>query len=134
MKEIEGFSKLTKQGKLDWVADNYFEDNAQVKSEFESYWHNKPDTQKLFDEFSENTITNFYMPFGVMPNTLINDKIYTVPMVIEESSVVAAASNSAKFWRSRGGFHARVLAMEKVGQVHFIWRGEKRRLLAFSIT
>lgn len=131
MKEIEGFSKLSKQGKLDWVADNYFSDSEQVKNEFASYWHQKPENQKLFDEFSENTITNFYMPFGVMPNTLINDKIYTVPMVIEESSVVAAASNSAKFWRHRGGFHARVLAMEKVGQVHFIWRGEKRRLQEF---
>ncbi len=116
---------------MDWVADSCFADSAAVKQEFSNYWNPNPETQKLFDEFSENTITNFYMPFGVMPNVLLNDRIYTVPMVIEESSVVAAASNSAKFWRSRGGFHARVLAMEKVGQVHFIWRGEKRRLLEF---
>ena len=44
------------------------------------------------------------MPFGVAPNFIIDEKAYCVPMVIEESSVVAAASSAAKFWMSRGGF------------------------------
>jgi hydroxymethylglutaryl-CoA reductase len=52
---------------------------------------------KLHDEFIENTITNFYIPLGVAPNFLINGKYSTIPMAIEESSVVAAASKSAKF-------------------------------------
>ena len=59
--------------------------------------------QKIHDEFIENTITNFYIPFGVAPNFLINDKIYCIPMAIEESSVVAAASKNASFWMKRGG-------------------------------
>jgi len=52
-------------------------------------------------------------------------------MVIEESSVVAAASLAAKFWSERGGFKARVLSTTKVGQVHFLWRGEKSNLASF---
>ncbi|HWB64514.1 MAG TPA: hypothetical protein VG603_13445, partial [Chitinophagales bacterium] len=59
------------------------------------------------------------------------DSIYAVPMVIEESSVVAAASNAAKFWLSRGGFKATVLSTEKVGQVHFIYRGNHEKLFRF---
>ena len=44
-------------------------------------------------------------------------------MTIEESSVVAAASNAAKFWMERGGFKAEVLSTTKVGQVHFMFHG-----------
>ena len=46
-----------------------------------------------------------------------------VPLVIEESSVVAAAAGAAKFWAERGGFHSEVLGIEKIGQVHFSWNG-----------
>ena len=49
-------------------------------------------------------------------------------MVIEESSVVAAASAAAKFWGDRGGFHAEIVDVKKVGQVHFCWKGEKDTL------
>jgi hydroxymethylglutaryl-CoA reductase len=49
-------------------------------------------------------------------------------MVIEESSVVAAAAKSAKFWSTRGGFKATVLNSEKIGQVHFIYKGDLEKL------
>ncbi len=131
-KEVEGFSKLSKQGKLEWVAENYFDDPAAILQQFQSYWHSDTLQQKQFDEFSENTITNYYMPFGVTPNVMINGRIYTVPMVIEESSVVAAASKAAKFWRDKGGFNAEIIDTEKIGQVHFIWGGkDKARLEQF---
>ena len=45
-------------------------------------------------------------------------------MAIEESSVVAAAAKAAGFWADRGGFKATVLNKEKIGQVHFVWRGK----------
>jgi hydroxymethylglutaryl-CoA reductase len=96
-----------------------------------AYWHQNPDIQKRFDEFSENTLTNFNLPFGIAPNFLINGKMYSVPMVIEESSVVAAASLGAKFWLDRGGFKTKVLSTQKVGQVHFLWQGPKQKLVQF---
>ena len=49
-------------------------------------------------------------------------------MAIEESSVVAAASKAAKFWNARGGFKATVLGTEKIGQVHFMYKGDKSKL------
>ncbi|MCS6981679.1 MAG: hydroxymethylglutaryl-CoA reductase, degradative [Flavobacteriales bacterium] len=124
---FEGFSKLSKEEKLRRVCQ-YFTDPDQAEKEFRSFWHRDSAVQKQLDEFSENTITNFYFPYGVVPNVLINGKSYIVPMVIEESSVVAAAAKSAKFWSTRGGFKTRVLGMEKIGQVHFIWKGEKQKL------
>jgi hydroxymethylglutaryl-CoA reductase len=130
-KEIQGFSKLPKEEKLKWLADNYFPDKEKSISDLASYWHRNPETQKLFDEFAENTITNFYMPFGTAPNFMINGRIYAIPMVIEESSVVAAASMSAKQWVDKGGFHAEVIDTEKIGQVHFLWKGDSRHLSRF---
>jgi hydroxymethylglutaryl-CoA reductase len=68
---------------------------------------------------------------GIVPNVLINGDIHCVPMVIEESSVVAASARSANFWLTRGGFHAEVISTKKVGQVHFIWNGKKENLFSF---
>lgn len=126
---INGFSKMSKEEKLKLVA-SFFDYPEKVLRELKSYWHADPSKQTLFDEFSENTLSNFYFPFGIAPNFLINGKNYMVPMVIEESSVIAAASSSAKFWAERGGFHAEVISTEKIGQVHFIWKGDPQKLEA----
>jgi len=129
-KIISGFSKLSKRGKIKWLAKNFFTDPEGVKNELVSYWHNNEDQQKILDGFSENTISNYPMPYGVAPNFVINNKPYCVPMVIEESSVVAAASSAAKYWMSRGGFKTEILNTKKVGQVHFKWQGDKDKLYA----
>ena len=125
---IKGFSKLSKEGKIEWLVKSYFEGNDSVIDELKSYWHINPKTQKLHDEFIENTLSNFYLPFGVAPNFQINDNLYCIPMAIEESSVVAASAKSASFWLDRGGFKATVLGMTKVGHVHFIWKGDTEKL------
>ena len=119
---VSGFSKFTKAEKIDWLVSNYFQNNSHAKANLERYWNSDEVLQKLHDEFTENTISNFYLPFGVAPNFLINHKMNVIPMTIEESSVVAAASNAAKFWMDRGGFKAEVLSTTKVGQVHFMFQ------------
>lgn len=124
-----GFSKLSQLEKLKITA-SHFANPAEVEKEFLSYHHPEKEKQKIFNEFSENTITNFYFPYGVVPNFILNGKEYMLPMVIEESSVVAAAAKSAKFWSTRGGFKAEVVSTIKIGQVHFIWNGSKDLLLA----
>jgi hydroxymethylglutaryl-CoA reductase len=129
--EISGFSKLSKVEKIDWIAQHYFSQPDEAIQLIKSYWNNDEKLQQLHDEFIENTITNFYLPQGIAPNFLINGKNYTVPMVIEESSVVAAAAKSAKFWHSRGGFKTTVLGTEKIGQVHFIYQGDSSKLVTF---
>tara|TARA_Y100000385_G_scaffold243724_1_gene261339 strand:- start:3101 stop:4387 length:1287 start_codon:yes stop_codon:yes gene_type:complete len=127
---VSGFSKFTKAEKIDWLIRNHFQNNPNAKANLERYWNADSDLQKLHDEFTENTISNFYLPFGIAPNFLINDKIHVIPMTIEESSVVAAASNAAKFWMQRGGFKANVISTTKVGQVHFMFYGESTKLNA----
>ena len=128
---VEGFSKLSKTQKIDWIATNCTKDPKQTKMLLQQYWNSDPRVQQLHDEFIENTISNYYLPFAVAPNFLINDRLYAIPMAIEESSVVAAASKAAKFWLERGGFKTEVLGTEKVGQVHFMYRGEQNKLTDF---
>ncbi len=130
-KPIEGFSKLPKAEKLDWITANYTNDPEAAKKLLKRYWNPDKSLQQLHDEFIENTLTNYYLPFGIAPNFLINDALYAVPMAIEESSVVAAASKAAKFWLTRGGFKTTVLGTEKIGQVHFIYSGNPEKLKAF---
>ena len=127
-KSISGFSKLSKVEKINWLIANHFGNNKQAKTVLESYWNEDKKLQQLHEEFIENTISNFYMPFGVAPNFLINERLYALPMTIEESSVVAAASNAAKFWLTRGGFKTTVLSTEKTGHVHFTFKGGKDAL------
>jgi hydroxymethylglutaryl-CoA reductase len=128
---ISGFSKLTKEEKINWIANEYFANPAEAVATIKQYWNTDAKLQQLHDEFVENTISNFYLPMGIAPNFLINGKYYTVPMVIEESSVVAAAAKSAKFWSTRGGFKATVLNTEKIGQVHFLFKGDSAKLSTF---
>ncbi len=128
---VEGFSRLSKAEKIDWIATNYTKDSEQTKRLLQRYWNPDEKVQKIHDEFIENTISNYYLPFALAPNFLINNRLYAIPMVIEESSVVAAASKAAKFWLSRGGFKTEVLGTEKVGQVHFIFNGDPNKLHTF---
>jgi hydroxymethylglutaryl-CoA reductase len=123
----KGFSKLNKDQKIDLTA-SYFENPVEAAKSLKSFWHSEKDIQQRLDDFSENTISNFFFPYGIAPNFVINGNMYLLPMVIEESSVIAAASNAAKFWSERGGFHAEVLSMTKIGQLHFIWEGDTEKL------
>jgi len=113
---------MDKDQKIDLVSSNVA-DPVLFGNILRATLHRDPVAQKLYDEFSENTLGNYYFPYGVAPNFLINGRMYMVPLAIEESSVVAAASGAAKFWAERGGFHSEVISQKKVGQVHFTWNG-----------
>lgn len=130
-KTISGFSKLSKSKKIDWIVNTYFSNAKNAKQVLKQYWNTDKKIQQLHDEFIENTISNYYLPLGVAPNFLINDSLYTIPMAIEESSVVAAASKAAKFWLDRGGFKTQVFSTTKIGQVHFMYQGRPHVLEKF---
>ena len=126
-----GFSKLTKEEKINWLVDKVFINDIEAKKLLEQYHLSNSDLQKIHDDFSENTLSNFLLPLGVAPNFLIDGKDLTIPMVVEESSVVAAACNSAKFWYKRGGFKTKIIGTKKAGQVHFLFDGNKKELFNF---
>ena len=130
-KKIIGFSKLSKEEKIEWICSNYLGNSKEDLEILDKYLNNDINIQSIHDTFSENTLSNFYFPFSVAPNFLINNKNYCLPMVIEESSVIAAASNSAKFWYDKGGFRAKVISSEKIGQIHFLFNGEFQKIKKF---
>ncbi|MGK0307621.1 MAG: hydroxymethylglutaryl-CoA reductase [Urechidicola sp.] len=127
-KTITGFSKLNKEAKINWLIQNFFENAETAKETLKLYWNSDEELQNLHDEFIENTISNYYLPYGIAPNFVINGKDYVIPMAVEESSVVAAASLVAKFWSARGGFRASVISTKKIGQVHFMYKGDFDKL------
>lgn len=129
-KIISGFSKMNKESKIEWLIQNYLNGNDAHLNTLRDPLMPQVEKQKILDAFSENTVSNYIMPYGLAPNFLIDGEVYCVPMVIEESSVVAAASAAAKYWMDRGGFKTQILGTEKVGQVHFKWVGPPEILLS----
>jgi hydroxymethylglutaryl-CoA reductase len=127
-KKISGFSRLDKRAKIEWLVENYFSNSAEAAADLLSWQYGDPRQQRILDGFTENALANFPLPFSIAPNFLVNGNLYAVPMVIEESSVVAAAASGAKFWLDRGGFHAEVLGTVKLGQVHFRWSGPAEKM------
>jgi len=74
----------------------------------------------LADRMIENVIGIFPMPFGIAVNFLINGRDYMIPMVIEETSVVAAASYGAKMTRSKGGIFTSSTEPIMIGQIQTV--------------
>lgn len=124
---VNGFSRLSKEDRINWLVKNFTNNSLKTKEILSQYWLDNKELQKLHDEFSENTISNFFLPWGIAPNFLIDGEMYALPMVTEESSVVAASANAAKFWLNKGGFSTQVLGTTKLGHIHFFYKGNKEK-------
>jgi len=72
------------------------------------------------DKMVENVIGTFALPLGIATNFQVNGRDYLVPMVIEEPSVVAAASKGAKMTRAHGGFKAQASDAISIGQIQVV--------------
>ena len=72
------------------------------------------------DKMVENAIGTFSLPLGIATNFTINGKDYLIPMVIEEPSVIAAASKGAKIARIKGGFEVSADESYSIGQVQIL--------------
>ena len=131
--KIIGFSKLSRDKKISWISKNFLDNSNEFESILNKYLNHDKKIQSIHNSISENVISNFHLPYSVSPNFLINNKNYCIPLVTEESSVVAALSNSSKFWYDRGGFKSKVLSKIKTGQVHFKYDGNAESLEKFII-
>ena len=129
--KIIGFSKLSRDKKISWISKNFLDNSNEFESILNKYLNDDKNIQSIHNSLSENVISNFHLPYSVSPNFLINNKNYCIPLVTEESSVVAALSNSSKFWYDRGGFKSKVLSKIKTGQVHFNYDGNAESLKKF---
>ena len=72
------------------------------------------------DKMVENAIGTFSFPLGIATNFTINKKDYLIPMVIEEPSVIAAASKAAKIAKLRGGFVMQNDESYSIGQIQVV--------------
>src|ERR1700749_4078450 len=72
------------------------------------------------DKFVENVLGTYALPYGVALNVRVNGHDHVVPMVIEEPSVVAAASNAAKMVRAGGGFTAEMDEPLMISQIQLV--------------
>ncbi len=114
--DISGFHKLSPAGRLERVADFSGLTEQDMKA--------LTDTGRLdldtAGRMAENVIGTFELPFGVATNFLVNGRDYLIPMVIEEPSVVAAASHAAKLARPGGGFSAQTDDPVMIGQIQLV--------------
>jgi len=110
---IPGFYKLSVQERLEIVAkfSNLSEEEKNKLISTASL------SLEIADRMIENVIGTFELPIGIATNFLIDGKDYLIPMVIEEPSVVAAASNAAKMARERGGFFTDYTGSIMIGQI-----------------
>ncbi|WP_455089994.1 hydroxymethylglutaryl-CoA reductase, degradative [Peptoanaerobacter stomatis] len=108
-----GFYKLSVEERLKEVAEfsNLEEKHIKTIQNPEAL-----DIEKA-DNMIENVIGRFTLPLGVALNFMINGKDYIIPMVTEEASVVAAASNAAKLARDSGGFYTNNTGSIMIAQV-----------------
>jgi len=127
MQVIKGFSKLNKTEKIE-ALKRFVPLNDLQTSILKSFNDNTTGSESIIENLSENYISNYVLPFSIAPNFRINDKWYFVTMVTEESSVVAAAASSAKFWCEHGGFKSEIIGTKKIGQIYFSWKGNIEKL------
>jgi hydroxymethylglutaryl-CoA reductase len=110
---IEGFYKLPVNDRLKKVAEF-----AELTDEEKSTLVKTGSLPiELADRMIENVIGTFELPIGIATNFLIDGKDYLIPMVIEEPSVVAAASNAARMARFKGGFKTSSTGPVMIGQI-----------------
>lgn len=119
---VKGFSKLSREEKTSLLAKNTGLQREDLET-IEASLQQPGAFEEILSGLSENYIANHMLPFGIAPNFRVNDKSYFVPMVTEESSVVAAAAYAAKFWSARGGFKSTILGTKKSGHIYFSWKG-----------
>ncbi len=113
---IPGFYKLSLEERLRLVADFAGLSGEEV----ETLKKVGNLDLKIADIMIENVIGTMAYPFAVAVNFLINGRDYLIPMVIEESSVVAAASNAARVMRRDGGIRARTTGPLMIGQIQVL--------------
>jgi hydroxymethylglutaryl-CoA reductase len=120
---IIGFSKLSPTEKLQRLIDAGIL-SRETADLLVAFTPSDPEMAGLLARMTENVVSSYPLPYSIAPGFLINGREFAVPMVTEESSVVAAASWSARYWSGRGGFSTRVVAQVKTGQIHFTWGGD----------
>ena len=113
LEEIKGFSKLKRKERyqklLDWKLLSP-DDIKHLKQDC-------PVSSDLAEHLIENVIGFFQIPLGIVPYFVIDGKSYVVPMAVEETSIIAAASKTAKWVRENGFITTKCVGQGAIGQI-----------------
>lgn len=110
---FQGFSKLNFQQRLQCLLQNGY-----LSSEsYQALSHPEPLPLELAEKWVENTLGYFPMPMGVAVNFRIDEEDYAIPMVVEETSIIAAASKTARWIRENGKITTYTKGQLSIGQI-----------------
>jgi hydroxymethylglutaryl-CoA reductase len=110
---FEGFSKLNREDRLLRLEKM----GALSREDVQYFLSGAPLSTTLAENFIENVVGYFQMPMGVAANFVINGKPYAIPMAVEETSIIAAASKTAKWIRETGEIRTEVIGKNIIGQI-----------------
>lgn len=111
---FEGFSKLSRAERFERLITM----GALTPDDVQYLTHGGVDSLDLGDKLIENVIGYFQLPLGVATNFCIDGTDYVIPMAVEETSIVAALSKTAKWIRKEGSIKTEVLGDCILGQIH----------------
>ena len=112
-KVFSGFSKLSYNERLAKLAEFGFVDDQEKKYLYSGGLQDI----SLAEKFIENVIGYYQLPMGVATNFRIDQKDYLIPMAVEETSIIAAASKTAKWIRESGKITTDVIGQNIIGQI-----------------
>ncbi|MBC7754179.1 MAG: hydroxymethylglutaryl-CoA reductase, degradative [Moraxellaceae bacterium] len=110
-----GFSKLNYLERLNKLKTNFVLSEEDVNF-FKNGGIQTPD---LGEKFVENLLGYFQIPMGVATNFCIDGQDYLIPMAVEETSIIAAASKTAKWVRENGEIKTEIIGTDIIGQIQF---------------
>lgn len=113
MAHFSGFYKKSRQERIDILHQH----NQLSETSLNVLQHDTNLPEAIAGKMAENHLGTFALPFSVLPELLVDGQVYTVPMVTEEPSVVAAASFGAKIIARSGGFTTTIHNRIMIGQV-----------------
>ena len=111
----KNFRHLSRQQKLQQLVDKQWLSEEQ----FNILLNHPLIDEEVANSLIENVIAQGALPVGLLPNIIVDDKAYVVPMMVEEPSVVAAASYGAKLVNQTGGFKTVSSERIMIGQIVF---------------
>lgn len=113
--DFTGFSKLNYTERLAKLKNNF----VLTEDDVNFFKNGGLQTPDLGEKFVENLVGYFQIPMGVATNFCIDGQDYIIPMAVEETSIIAAASKTAKWVRENGEIKTEVIGTDIIGQIQF---------------
>lgn len=123
-KLMKGFSKLSRDERL----QRLFEMNLIDKKDIQALDLSNSLTNEMAEHFIENVIGSFQLPLGVATNFVIDHKPFVIPMAVEETSIIAAASKTAKWINKHGRIETHIKGKNIIGQMQIAHVDNWKRL------